>query len=147
MSAEHLQYTQDTILRMRVADVVDPGDAGTIRIENKGFSIARIATAGPETRTLEAYDHFGVGTKCLVILETDGGDLTVNGVVLTNAGDCVEFVVTTSGWERVSGSPADTSGVTAVAATPDAAEVAASLISFSQALVDAGVISTAIAQA
>ena len=80
--------------------VVDPGDAGSIVIDRWGL-VCPVVTAGAETRTL--VQPTKPGLLATVVLDTDGGDLTltVTGgynevgdttVVLNDAGDWLTFV-------------------------------------------------------
>jgi len=103
-------------------DVKDPGASGTISWVLSDYVICQVVTAAAESRALEAATSYAVGTKCVVIFKTDGGDLTITGadvsVVLQNAGDIVEFVVTTSGsthaWRIASDSRAEAEAFGAV---------------------------------
>lgn len=83
----------------------DPGSGGTISIGEVGIGICRVTTAGAESRALPAASGYPIGQRLVVILETDGGDLTITGaedgsVSLDDAGDFAEFIVT----QGVSGS-------------------------------------------
>jgi hypothetical protein len=77
--------------------VKDPGDAGTIRVSNKGFYRVEIESAGPETRALEAATALPVFTEATLAFKTDGGDVTVTAgshvIVLDTIGQVVTFVV------------------------------------------------------
>ena len=55
---------------------VDPGAAGTLRVLGHD-TIFPIKTAAAEARTLPAPTGIEIGTKVAVLLETDGGDLTL----------------------------------------------------------------------
>ena len=81
--------------------VKDPGDAGTFTFHSKDSAYSEVVTEGAETRVLPAAGGYRVTTRFRVILVTDGGDLTITGaeasVVLQDANDTVEFVVTRSG--------------------------------------------------
>lgn len=76
------------------ATAKDPGASGVIRVNDRSYSVCEVVTAGAESRTLDSAATLAPGTKCLVILKTDGGDLTIGSTVFTAAGDCAEFVVT-----------------------------------------------------
>lgn len=97
MSAHNFPINLDRAFRVGFFDVKDPGDSGTISWHNKGMAIVKVVTAGAESRALPAAGGYGVGTRCMVIFDTDGGDLTITGsdqtIVLADAGDMVEFVV------------------------------------------------------
>ena len=115
---------------------VDPGDAGTISPEMWGQQFP-IKTAAAETRTLARPSRPGVLTS--VVLNTDGGDLTltVTGgyttagdttIVFDTAGDVVVFLSVQTGttyqWTVVSHEGANVAGtnvapVRAVTATAD----------------------------
>lgn len=84
---------------------VDPGNAGTINPEMWGQQFL-IKTAGAETRTLARPDRPGILTS--IVLDTDGGDLTltVTGgyntagdttIVFNTAGDMVVFMSVKTG--------------------------------------------------
>lgn len=77
----------------------DPGDTGTITFTMWG-QICSIVTTAAETRTLAQPTKPGV--LCAVVLDTDGGDLTLTvtggynasadtAIVLNDAGDFVQF--------------------------------------------------------
>ncbi len=83
----------------------DPGNAGTITPTMWGV-IYPIVTAGAETRTLARPDKAGVLTT--VVLDTDGGDLTLTvtggynpagdtSIVFGDAGDTVVFLSVKTG--------------------------------------------------
>jgi len=79
--------------------VDDPGASGTISIERgKGTRvICQVVTAAAESRVLPTASSLPVGQEILVILQTDGGNLTITGaaesVVLDSGGDYALFVV------------------------------------------------------
>lgn len=77
--------------------ITDPGDAGEIPLGRRGYGVCPVVTAAAETRTLQTASELDPGMLLLVILQTDGGDLTITGaeasVILTDAGDAVLFVV------------------------------------------------------
>lgn len=154
-------------LKAGAADVDDPGSGGTINIANKGLkAICNVVTAGAESRALEAATAHPVGQNLVVVLKTDGGDLTITGaeasVVLDTAGDRAEFEVsdnngtnvwrivsTTTAIGQVNALPADTSGFAKLelSKSETAAENAAALIYLTEQLLAAGVIDTALTQA
>lgn len=83
-----------------VFEMLDPGDAGSIGPDRYG-AVCPVVTAGAETRTLAA--PLRAGIVATVVLETDGGDLTLtvtNGynsdgdtsITLADAGDFVTFM-------------------------------------------------------
>lgn len=94
--------------------VRDPGDAGTIRVSNKGFYRVEIVSAGAETRALEAATALPAFTEATLVFKTDGGNVTVtagtNTIVLTDAGQIVKLCVvpTAAGnvWAIVGGNSA-----------------------------------------
>ncbi len=73
--------------------VADPGTAGTVNLDNKGFAVVSLTTTTTETRTIPAPEV--AGQRVLVSLDTDGGNVTititggqgVSSVVLDDAGD------------------------------------------------------------
>jgi hypothetical protein len=164
---EHLNSMVDEGLRTGLADVDDPGASGTIGFENKGLkAICSVVTAAGETRALESATKYPVGARIIVLLKTDGGDLTITGaeasVVLDTAGDRAEFEVTdnngtlvwrivgsTTAVGQVNALPADTSGFAKLELSKgtDVGELAAALIYLTEQLLAAGVIDTALTQA
>jgi hypothetical protein len=163
MSAHRLLFDLDSVLRHKFADVEDPGASGEIGIENNALAICRVTTATSESRTVEDADNFAVGQRLLVVLENDGGDLTIDtdaaDVVLDTAGQFAEFVVTNDGtnnvWSTVSASnqtagvnlPAS-AGTYEFAVTPDADDAVAGILAIVSALDTAGLIDgSAITQA
>jgi len=81
-------------------NIPDPGDTNTIRA-NKQLGVAEITTAAAETRTLAQPTKEGM--LCAVVLDTDGGDLTLTvtggynadgdtAIVYDDAGDFVMFL-------------------------------------------------------
>lgn len=82
-------------------NVADPGDAGTLNLDNKGFAVCEITTAAAETRTIPAPEQDGQMVLCC--LDTDAGDCTItvtggNGVssiVLDDAGDAICLMAVT----------------------------------------------------
>jgi hypothetical protein len=77
--------------------VKDPGDAGTIRVSNKGFYRVEIESAGVETRALEAATALPVFTEATLAFKTKGGNVTVTAgshvIVLDTIGQVVTFIV------------------------------------------------------
>jgi len=72
------------------ARIKDPGSAGTIRPVNDG-EISLITTAAAEDRTMEAAASYPYGFRHTVILNSDGGDCTLDSCVNAagGAGDVV----------------------------------------------------------
>lgn len=105
MSAAVFNYDLDTMLRNGFATVRDPGASGTLAFANKGLAIFEIVSAGAESRALESATNYAVGTRVLVVGKTLGGDVTITGaessIVLTDAGNVAEFVVSLSGNTKV----------------------------------------------
>lgn len=105
MNAKTVLAALDSAYRNDVANVKDPGSAGTFQIENKGIAVVEVVTAGAENRALPAAAGLGVGTELVVCFKTDGGDLTVTGaesnVVLQDAGDVAVFRVGVNGANNV----------------------------------------------
>lgn len=101
MSAGSILTQLDAALQEGIADVTDPGASGTIEFDTPlGYAVCRVTTAGAESRTLQDADTFGTGQLLLVILEVDGGDLTISSddtdVVLSAAGEFALFTVVTN---------------------------------------------------
>lgn len=99
MSANSLNLDFHDMLANHMATVLDPGASGTIRSGGKGLTICEVTTAAAEGRTLESASSFPAYALMLVVLKTDGGDLTITGAasgteVLANAGDSALFQVT-----------------------------------------------------
>lgn len=80
-----------------VASSKDPGASGTVVVGTKSLAICECTTAGAETRVLEAAANLVVGVEAVVILDVDGGDLTIESddgdVVCTAPGDFGKFIV------------------------------------------------------
>ena len=97
-AANNLPLAIHRALEQGFFEVPDPGASGTISWANQGYAICKVVTATAESRALELASAFPVGTRLLVILKTDGGNLTITGastsVVLDDSGDYTEFVVT-----------------------------------------------------
>jgi hypothetical protein len=85
--------------------MTDPGDAGTITVD-RDRAVCPVVTATTETRTLAQPTKAGI--MCMVVLDTDGGDLTMTvtggynndddtSVVLDDAGDFILFVAIKEG--------------------------------------------------
>lgn len=79
--------------------VLDPGASGVIRPLVTDVGVCELVSTGAQSRSLETAAVHGVGTRLIVILKTDGGDVTVTGsddgsVVLNDAGDYAIFIVT-----------------------------------------------------
>jgi hypothetical protein len=83
-----------------IFEMLDPGDAGTIR-PDRHSAVCPVVTTAPQTRTLAA--PLRAGLIVTVVLKTDGGDLTLtvtNGynadadttIVFGDAGDFVTFL-------------------------------------------------------
>lgn len=101
------------------ATVADPGNAGSIQYNLKGFAVCNLVVgASNETRSLEAVtiNNYPIGGELTVSLQsTTGGTVTVSGsldgnVILSTAGDTVIYQVvptsaSTRGW-RVIADPA-----------------------------------------
>lgn len=115
-SAANLPIALDRCYRNGFFSVRDPGASATISWSNKGQVICEVVTATAESRVLPAASGFGVGTRLLVILKVDGGNLTVTGatdgtVTLDTAGAVAEFVVVktdasdTKAWKQVAVAP------------------------------------------
>ena len=132
---------------------VDPGNAKTITPEMWG-QLFLIKTAGAETRTLARPNRPGILTS--IVLDTDGGDLTLTvtggydaagdtSLVFADAGDMAVFMSVKTGttyqWTMVSHEGTDASlfiGGTAITAT--AAEINAAADVMTQAIVAPGAI-------
>lgn len=163
MASANLPFWSDQCLRNDLFDVRDPGDGNNIVIENKGFAVCKVVTAGTETRVLEQASNFGVGQQLLVIHSVDGGQVTIDSdapdVVLTAVGDWVLYVVVPDGDERADNAwkvlasnvsqsnVADTSAATEIPATPDAADAVVAILELTTALAAAGIISDNFTQA
>lgn len=97
-TALNLPLQLDRAYRTGFFGVDDPGASGTISFSNKGHAICEVTTAAAESRALPSAAGYGLGTRLLVVLREDGGNLTITGadasVILTAAGDLAEFVVT-----------------------------------------------------
>lgn len=99
MGAHQLPLDTDRALRNGFFTLKDPGDGNTISpSRGMGLIIVEVETAGAETRVLPDADSLPVGTRIIVILKKDGGDLTITtadtpDTVLKNAGQAVEFLV------------------------------------------------------
>jgi len=144
-------------LTNNVCQVPDPGASGTIGVGTKSLAICEVVTATTESRTLTDASDLPVGTRCIVCLKTDGGDLTIasddTSVVLADAGDVAEFVVSKSGTDNVwkcnlngANLPVD-NGAYALASTNTAADNALAILQLVTALQSAGVVSTVWTQA
>lgn len=99
MPAKNLPIEIDRGLRTGFFRVGDPGSGGTISWSNKGMVICEVETAGAESRSLPSASGYAVGTRVMVTLKDDGGDLTITtgdtaDVVLDTVGQAAEFVVT-----------------------------------------------------
>lgn len=99
----------------RFATVADPGDGETIVPPVGQDFTCTIVTAGAETRVLGTPDH--IGQRAVVILGTDGGDLTMsnasgwidgadNTLTFDDAADAATFEAVAAGaatdWRMVS---------------------------------------------
>ena len=97
MSANSLNLDHYEINSSEMAVVRDPGNAGTISSNNLALVRCEIVSAGAETRTLEAATKLPNYTRVILVLKTDGGDVTVtagsNTIVLSAAGQTVELIV------------------------------------------------------
>lgn len=76
--------------------ITDPGSGGTIRTLLRGYGVCRVRTNAAESRALDDANNLVAGQLLLVILESDGGDLTLTGagngsVVLQQEGQSVLF--------------------------------------------------------
>jgi len=105
-SAHTLPLAIDRALRTGFFRVNDPGPSGTISFHNKGLAVVSVVTVGAESLALPAAPAFGTGTLLLVILKTDGGDLTITGaaagnVVLNEEGDFGLFIVTETSSSKI----------------------------------------------
>lgn len=79
--------------------ITDPGSGGTIKTLLKGIGICKVRTLTTESRVLDAANNLVAGQMLLVILKTDGGDLTITGasngsVVLQQEGQAALFYST-----------------------------------------------------
>ena len=131
----------------------DPGNGGTIQFDQWGQMCLMVSTAA-QTRTLARPDRAGI--MAAVVLDTDGGDvtLTVTGgynaagdtsLVFTDAGDMAVFMSVKTGstyqWTMVSHEGTDAPlfiGNTAITAT--AAEINSAADVMTQAIVAPGAI-------
>lgn len=129
-SAASLPIAFDRLFKEGFVQVPDPGDAGTIYVQGKGFAICNVVSAGAETRVLPAAGGFGVGTTLSVVGKVLAGAVTITGAnvspILNTAGDVVVFIVSTNDasdtkvW-RVLSQSADSSLVAANVVTEAAA--------------------------
>lgn len=136
-SAASLPIAFDRLFKEGFVQVADPGDAGTIYVQNKGFAICEIVTAGAETRVLPAAGLMGVGATLTVVGKVLAGAATISGAdvspILHTAGDVVTFIVSvndaddTKVW-RVLSQSADSSLVAANVVTRATAASGAGLI-------------------
>ena len=93
--------------------IVDPGPSGTLRVTGHDV-VFPLKSAGAETRTLPAPTGIPVGTCCSLLMDTDGGDITVTvtggmnqsghtSAVFADAGDRLDLMVislgTTKRWD------------------------------------------------
>lgn len=99
-SAASLPIAYDRLFKEHMVRVPDPGDAGTIYVQNKGFAICEVISAGAETRVLPAAGGFGVGTTLTVVGKVLAGAVTITGAnvspILNTAGDVVVFILSTN---------------------------------------------------
>jgi len=113
-SAKTLPLARERALREGFFNVADPGASGTLDFILSDLAIFLVVTEAAESRALPASGAHPVNSRIVVVFKTDGGDLTITGadqsVVLRDAGDIVEFVVTdvngTLGWRVVADSRA-----------------------------------------
>ncbi len=100
-SANTLPLAGLRVLESGFRTIKDPGAGNTITSPSIDHFIVEVVTLTAEARTLPAAGGYPVGVKALIILVTDGGDLTINGAdripILADADDPVEFTVTRSG--------------------------------------------------
>lgn len=111
MPAKNSLFLIDKALRNGFGTIVDPGASGTISPSVASYiNICEVTTAGAESRALPAASGFPPYTRMYVILNTDGGDLSITGsadgtIVLDDAGEVAEFIVsragTTNEWRRL----------------------------------------------
>lgn len=111
MGAHQLPLDSARALSGKFYSVLDPGSGGTMNPGKvSGWNICEVTTAAAENRALPSAANFPVGAHFTVILQTDGGDLTITGaetgnVSLDDAGEVADFIVTdaagTKGWQRL----------------------------------------------
>lgn len=121
MAARSLPIELDRGLRSGFYRVADPGAGNEIAGHNKGFMLVPVVTAAAETRSLKAATAYSLGTRIIVFFKEDGGDLTITGadsnVVLEDAGDFAEFVVTDNDGTLVWRVASSTKPITSTATT------------------------------
>ena len=100
--ASTLPMAESRVLIAGFRRVKDPLNAGTFTVNNKGEAHCLLTSgASAETRVLQDAGGFGVGTKLRVFFMVDGGGaITITGagktIILSDAGDVVEFTVSTT---------------------------------------------------
>lgn len=87
-TAYNLRGKLDLAARAKLQELSDPGSGGTVSVANKDLTVLRLSGSG--ARTLQAAAQVPVGTRLIVVSDTDGA--TVNSVTV-NDGDAVEFLV------------------------------------------------------
>lgn len=153
-SAASLPIAFDRLFKEGFVQVADPGNAGTIYVQNKGFAICEVETAGAESRVLPAAGLMGVGATLMVVGKVLAGAATITGAdvspILHTAGDVVTFVVSvndaddTKVW-RVLSQSADSSLVATNVVTRATAAAGAGLIPVSNGADKALVAATPVA--